>query len=637
MPAVGIGDVVLGPQVCGSLDEAVAREWMVADGLGGYAMGTVAGLRTRGYHGLLMVAGDPVGRRRLGLVGLEATVVLGDRRIPLATHERLPAWFDSTGHEHLVGFDLTDGVPRWRWQIGAVVIEREVAMQHGRPAVGVVHRVLHAPGTVRLELTARGVDRDGHERQMRCDLAVEGAPGGCVVAGRYRVHGRGFAPGAGWRQVHLREEAARGEPDVEHERELGTFTVELVPGEAVGVEAWAGDLAALSPPAGELVAEARQRAKALVASGVDALDGALRRAADQMVVTTPTGPGVVAGYPWFGEWSRDTMLCVPGLLLSTGRLDEARALLRRWAVTLDGGMLANTTDSGRPEHNTVDGTLWYVHALGRYVAATGDDDLASELVEGLDAVVERHLARTRYGIRVDTDGLVTQGVEGVALTWMDARCEGRCITPRRGKPVEVNALWIAALATTAALRARTGGDSSRWSTLEAQARASFLVRFTGGAYGGRRDLIDGPSGDEPACRPNQLLAGSLAGGPGLDASAVVACRDHLLTPLGLRTLDPGDPAYCGSHHGARLVRDEAYHQGTAWPWLVGPYVEAALAAGIDPAPALATVEAHLGEWGLGSISETAEGDAPHAATGCPFQAWSVAEVLRAHRLVAARA
>jgi predicted glycogen debranching enzyme len=293
------------------------------------------------------------------------------------------------------------------------------------------------------------------------------------------------------------------------------------------------------------------------------------------------------------------------------------------------GMVANTTDSGEAAHNTVDATLWYLHAVGAYVERTGDEDLAAELAPLLDDCVQRHLDGTRFGIHVTDDGLLAQGHDGVALTWMDAVTDGCCHTPRAGKPVEVQALWINALGSLRVVNDLIRRDPDRWGLLEEHARSSFTARFAGSDH--VADVVDGPEGTDGRLRPNLLLAASLPHGPGLPASSVEACRDALLTPLGLRTLAPDDPAYLGAHRGTRLARDAAYHQGTVWPWLLGPFVDACMATEVACPAVLDGVEAHLGEVGLGSISETADGDAPHGATGCPFQAWSVAEVLRVRR------
>jgi predicted glycogen debranching enzyme len=326
------------------------------------------------------------------------------------------------------------------------------------------------------------------------------------------------------------------------------------------------------------------------------------------------------------------MTSYEGLFLSTGRAEEGREVLRRAAATLSEGMLANTADTGTLEYNTADGTLWFVHALGRHVDVTGDDDLGAELGPAIEQIVSHHLEGTRFGIGADTDGLLRQGAEGWALTWMDARIDGVPVTPRVGKAVEVNALWIETL-TVAGRLART----DRWQSVGETARESFLRRFVRGDGGGLLDVVDGPGGDDWSVRPNQLLAASLPYGPLSDpddavataaaGAALDACRP-LVTPLGLRSLAPGEPGYRPYHRGSPAERDAAYHEGTVWPWLIGPYADAARRAGVSTDGLLDGLVAHLGDWGLGSVSETADGAAPHAATGCPFQAWSVAELLR---------
>jgi predicted glycogen debranching enzyme len=301
-------------------------------------------------------------------------------------------------------------------------------------------------------------------------------------------------------------------------------------------------------------------------------------------------------------------------------------------------MLANTADAGGTEYNTVDGTLWFLHALGRHVARTGDLDLAASLVPTLGSIVKHHVAGTRFGIRVDDDGLLTQGAPGWALTWMDARVDGQPVTRRAGKAVDIDALWIEGLAVVASLQERVGRDSAATRSLERLARTSFAARF--GRDGRVLDVAEGPDGPSAQVRPNQLLSVSLPHAPLRDGSVVSACGP-LLTSLGLRSLSPDDPRYRGRHRGDQAERDAAYHQGTVWPWLIGPFVDAVGRTGGASGSTLAALpgilaglEAHLDEWGLGSVSETADGDPPHAATGCPFQAWSVAETLRARRLLA---
>ncbi len=630
--------VRLGPQVCGTLAEAALREWLVADGVGGYAMGTVSGLRTRRYHGLLAVAVDGPGNRMLGLAALDPVLVAGDARFRLATDEWGSGTVDPQGNELLVSFDLTDGVPRWRWQIGAIVLERELAAAHGSPTVGVVHRLLATDRPVRLELTPLCTWRSVHgERHASGPPQIEETADGFVFERAYRLAAAGRQAGGEWyRDVRAREEAARGLSDREDLFAAGVFGVELDPGAGHELTATAVLRDDRLPPASDIVRAARARAAELVrrAEAADDLDSQLVLAADQFAISTDARPTAVAGYPWFGEWSRDLMTSYEGLYLATNRHDEGREVLRTSAATVSDGMLANTADTGSLEYNTVDGTLWFVHALGRHVSMTGDRDLGAELAPVLAEIAQRHVDGTRYGIGVDPgDGLLRQGAEGWALTWMDARIDGVPVTQRAGKPVEVNALWLRTLEVAAQL-VSDHDFRARLTSLRSRAAESFVRRFVRTDGRGLLDVVDGPGGDDASVRPNQLIAASLPGSAldiGTARAAVAACRDSLLTPLGLRSLAPSDPGYRPHHRGSPAERDAAYHQGTVWPWLLGPYVDACGAAGVAPDTALAGIEAHLSEWGLGSISETADGAAPHAATGCPFQAWSVAEVLRVRR------
>lgn len=627
-----------GPQTTTTLAAAATREWLVADGLGGYAMGTIAGLRTRRYHGLLVVATAPPGGRHLALVALDPVLVLGDRRVQLATHRWADGTLAPTGHDHLAAFTVTDGVPRWRWQVGEVVVERELAMVHGRLAVAITHRLRGAAGPVELELEALCTWRDAHgERSAANTPQVDATSEGFVFEGRYRVSGPGFEPDGAWYLgVRHDQEADRGLHPTEDLFRAGRFVTELAVGEVAEVRAWADDLTTEPPPASEAVDAARRRARVLLdranTDPTDEVDQLLVLAADAFVVT---GPTVVAGYPWFGDWSRDTMISYEGLFLATGRAEEGRQLLERAAAGLSQGMLANTADTGQLEYNTVDGTLWFVHALGRHVALTGDVDLAAALLPALRGIVAHHVQGTRFGIGMDpTDGLLTQGQPGVALTWMDARIDGEPVTPRHGKPIEINALWVNAVTTTALLAEQVGTDATDLHALAGRAADALRRRFVVDDH--VLDVVDGPDGDDPAFRPNQLLAVSLPHAPLDDRSLVERCGRAVLTPLGLRSLAEHDPAYLGRHCGDGAARDRAYHQGTVWPWLLGPYVDAGLRTGVDVSEALEPLERHLTDWGIGSVSETADGDPPHHATGAPFQAWSVAELLRARRLLLAR-
>jgi predicted glycogen debranching enzyme len=642
-------EIGFGPQVCGQLSAGASREWLVPDGRGGYAMGTVSGLRTRRYHGLLVVAGDTPATRRLGLASLDAAVIFpSGAQVRLATHEWHSGVVDPRGFELLERFDLVDGLPRWRWRIGDLVIERELAMTYGRSCVAVVHRLV-CGGPIRLNLAAACTWRDAHAERRADGPAprVEPVAGGAIVDGAYRLAGPGWEPaGQWWHGVHHREEAVRGlhpEEDLWH---AGTFSAELAgPGDTASVLAWADDLAE-RPPAGiEVITEARRRNRRVVAAAkpADPVDATLALAADAFVVRTRNGPEVVAGYPWFGAWSRDTMTAYEGLFLHTGRVEEGRELLLGYATTLSEGMLANTADTGRVEYNTADATLWFLHAVARHVELTSDTDLADELLPALRAVIDGHLAGTRYGIGVDpADGLLTQGATGEALTWMDARVYGIPVTPRAGKAVEVNALWINGLAAVGELASLVGRDAGAAPRAYERALASFRDRFPTPA-GWLYDVVDAPAPayplggathhDDDLIRPNQLLAWSLPYAPLKPDPAILRLLGAaLLTPLGPRSLAPDSPGFVGRHRGGPAERDGAYHQGTVWPWMTGPYVDACRRAGMRIDDTLIEIDSHLPEFGLGSVSETADGLPPHAATGCPFQAWSVSEILRVRRV-----
>lgn len=354
-----------------------------------------------------------------------------------------------------------------------------------------------------------------------------------------------------------------------------------------------------------------------------------------------SGHTILAGYPWFGDWGRDTMISLAGLTLATGRHAIAAGILRTWARHLSRGLLPNRFPEGSAalgdlDYNSVDATLWYVEALRRYLQASGDLALIHELLPALAAIITAHLEGTRHGIRRDpADGLLSAGADGLQLTWMDAKVNGEVITPRRGKPVEVNALWFCALQTLAHFQERCGGRREPYASLAEQARLGFQ-RFWNPQAGCCWDVLDDPDGlPDGSLRPNQLLAVALTDqllSPEQARQVVAVCSARLLTPLGLRSLDPADRRYQGHYGGGPLQRDRAYHQGTVWAWWLGPWARAHARVHGDPRPALRWLEAigdHLGDAGIGSISEIADGDPPHAPRGCIAQAWSVAEVLQA--------
>jgi predicted glycogen debranching enzyme len=453
-----------------------------------------------------------------------------------------------------------------------------------------------------------------------------------------------------YRGYELRREAERGLDHQDDHLHAGTFHAELARGAAVTVVVSAEPAPSLDGPA------AWQRHEQYVAAtferwateGSEALPRApawvrqLVIAADQFVVKrplpdAPDGLSVIAGYPWFEDWGRDTMISLPGLALATGRAEIARRVLATFARFVDRGMLPNRFPDGAaaPEYNTADAALWYVESVRAYHAATGDDAFLTQVHPTLADIVATYGTGTRYGIAQDqADGLLHSGEAGVQLTWMDAKVGDWVVTPRTGKAVEINALWHNALRAMAAFARRLGRSPGEWETEAARVAAGF-GRFWNEAAGCCFDVIDGPSGDDASVRPNQIFAVSLPAsplGPEQQRGVVEACARHLLTSFGLRSLDPRHPDYKGRYEGGPRERDGAYHQGTVWGWLLGPFALAHFKVHGDRQAARAFLEPlgwHIGAYGLGSLGEVFDGDPPHLPGGCPFQAWTVAETLRA--------
>jgi hypothetical protein len=607
---------VFGTQVCSSLAEGggADREWLISDGTGGYASGTGAGLRTRRQHALLVTA-----EQKVALVTLDPVVTLTSlARAELGVHEWASRAVAPQGHRLLESFDLTDGVPRWHWRIGDVVIERELAMERGRPGIGAVHRVVAAPAPVDLTLGVLCTWRDA-EGDQPAALATESVADGVLVAGAYRIAGPGWRPGGDWYYGAY----TRRDGYLEDLWYAGSFTATLAAGECLEVCAWAGALARRPAPATALVAAARQRSRKVVRAAKPASDveAHLALAADAHIVPAD----VVASYPGGRPIQRDTLTAYEGLFLETGRADEGRVLLRGYA--------------GRLGVPAMDVPLWFVHAVERHVTRTGDTDLAAELLPALDGIIVARLDGTgTSGVRADpVDGLLTQDPVPATLTWMDTRLGRHPVTPRPGKPVEVNALWVNALGAVARLHKALGDEpDTRYDT----ARTGFVKRYPA-PDGWLYDIVDTPAPeyplagslpyDDPVLRPNQLLAWSLPYAPldGTCPAPLHAVGAQLLTPLGPRSLAPAEYGYQGRYRG-----EADRHQGTAWPWLIGAYAAACRVAGLPTTDLLTGLTAHLAEYGLGSVGELADGDPPHAPGGAPFHARSVAELLRARRLLA---
>jgi predicted glycogen debranching enzyme len=648
-----------GREICGDLRVAESREWLCTNGIGGFASGTAAGVLTRRYHGLLVAALEPPLGRTLVVAKLDDHVEYGGVRRPLFANRWADGSVDPRGCDHLEEFHLEGTTPVWTYAVADARIEKRVFMEPGANTTYVRYALVRAAEPVTLELTVLVNYRDYHgtTRGGEWRMAVESIPGGLrVVAfeGARPVvvlaEGAGTALAHTWyRGFRLLAEEARGLDGHEDHLHAATLKMRLAPGEARSVVC---SVEGAPSTDGEAAWARRQRYEAELLSGWDRARPAARTtptwirhlvlAADQFVVRRPLpddpeGMSIIAGYHWFGDWGRDTMIGLPGLLLETGRPEVARRILSTFARFVDRGMLPNRfPDAGEtPEYNTADATLWYVEAIRAYHVATGDDTLLRNLYPALADIMRWHRHGTRYGIVEDpSDGLLRAGAPGVQLTWMDAKIGDWVVTPRTGKAVEVNALWYNALRAMEGFAHRLGQPTDGWSKLAQRVGAGF-GRFWNPEVGHCYDVIDGPTGDDAALRPNQILAVSLAEsplGPAQQRQVVDACARHLLTSFGLRSLSPGHPQYRGGYGGGPRERDAAYHQGPAWAWLLGPFALAHLRVHGDPAAARSFLEPlahHLGEYGVGSIAEIFEGDAPHCPRGCIAQAWSVAETLRA--------
>ncbi len=639
-----------------SADGALAarREWLLTNGVGGYAMGTVSGELTRAYHGYLVAALAPPLGRTLSMAKLEETLAVAGRSCGLSTNRWESGAVAPTGYAHLERFELDGGSARWTFVVGDVVLEKRLWMTRERNEVYVRYTVARASDPVALTLVPLVNDRSHHGRSRSADGAEATLAGRRFTVARGARSrlvveadgGRATLDASWWRGFHLQREADRGLDPLEDHLALGRIEATLFEGQSLTVRARAGSDAEGTDTMDQAATRSgvqRHVAHLLEVAPATLLDDPRTRqlllAADQFVVRRGADRGgatVIAGYPWFGDWGRDTMIALPGLALATGRFGIARDILSTWAAFVDRGMIPNRfPGAGQPpEYHTVDATLFYVEAVRAYVAATHDLDTARTLFPVLEEILARHHEGTRHGIGVDpSDGLLRAGEPGVQLTWMDARVGGRVITPRMGKPVEINALYYNALRTTCGLARQLGRDGETYRARAARVRESF-GRYWNAERGFLYDVIDGPGGPDARLRPNQLFAASLHHSP-LErerrAAVVRACARALWTPVGLRSLARGEEGYLSHFAGPPERRDAAYHQGTVWGWLLGPLASASYAADGDAERALSYIEPILGslcEHGVGTLSEVFEPEPPFEPRGCIAQAWTVAEVLR---------
>jgi predicted glycogen debranching enzyme len=637
---------------CQDLARALSLEWLETNGRGGFASGTVAGANTRRYHAVLLIARKPPVERFTLVNHLEEWVELDGRAIPLSTN-LYPGAVHPAGYAACSKFSSTPW-PTWTFDCGRAAIQRELVCVPGRDLVIVRWKLVGAgPGPaflrVRPMLSGRDSHLTHHENSTLSTAALTGS--GWVSWQPYAdvptvraIHPGTYRHDPDWyRRIQFPVERERGLDDEEDWWSPGELRLDLVSGQAT-------QLILTTEQTGQCDAEtllteerARRDRRGSAAPNSDPLAVALWRATDTYLSQRGNGHTVLAGYPWFTDWGRDTFMSLPGLCLVTGRYDVAWSIIAEGSAHVSEGMVPNrwSDRDDQPEYNTIDASLWFVHAVERYHAYTQDDARVRSVAwPAVKQILDRYRRGTRYDIHMDRDGLIAGGTSGVQVTWMDARVGEWVVTPRHGKPVEVQALWMRALEAGSRLAERFGEPAyaARCRRERELAARSFRARFwhEGGGY--LYDVIDGPEGDDSSIRPNQIYPLALCRDvvPLDQARRVLTIvLRHLLTPVGLRTLSPSDPRYRPRYEGGVRDRDGAYHQGTVWPFLLGPFITAWLnvygrdsTRRADARSFLDGLERHLDEACMGQVSEIFDGDAPHLPRGCPAQAWSVAEPLR---------
>ena len=664
MTALCKTNIEFGRGICGSLEIAEQREWLLTNGIGGYASGTVSGNLTRRYHGLLVAAlNPPVGRTQL-VAKLDETANFDGRDYLLATNRWASGTVEPQGYLNIESFRLEGTTPVWAYGLADALLEKRIWMKHGENTTYVQYSLLRGGRTIHLVIKALVNYRDFHSTthaanwQMKIAsveqgvriAAYEGAIPFYLLSADSQLE-----PRHDWyRDFFLPLEKYRGLDDRDDHLLVATASLELPVGKSATFVLTTNARAELDGARG--LAEHVERERNLSsqwqesdpqgASSAPCWICQLILAADQFVVKRSLpeeseGRSIIAGYHWFGDWGRDTMIALPGLTLTTGRPEIAKKILFAFSRYVDRGMLPNNFPDagGKPEYNTVDAALWYFEAVRQYFETTSDREAVVKLFPTLAQIIDAHLKGTRYNIHVDEDGLLYAGEEGVQLTWMDAKVGDWVVTPRIGKPVEVNALWFNALKTMVKLAPLAEKSAEPFQKMAAMVQGSFS-KFWNAAAGFCYDVIDDPRlGNDASLRPNQILAVSLPESPlppDQQKAVVDVCARRLLTSHGLRSLAQNEPGYQGHYSGGPRERDGAYHQGTVWGWLIGPFVLAHLHVYGDRKAAQSFLEplgTQIFSDGLGTLSEIYEGDAPFTPRGCIAQAWTVAEVLRAWRQI----
>ncbi|MBP0008451.1 amylo-alpha-1,6-glucosidase [Roseofilum sp. Belize Diploria] len=657
--------IEVGREICGDWAIALSREWLVTNSIGGYASGTIASGLTRRYHGLLVAALKPPLQRTLLLTKLDETVTYSQKSYPLFTNRWVGGKVDGNGDRHLESFRLEGTTPVWTFACGDMLLEKRIWMRQRENTTYIRYDLVRCSAPVDLEIDAiantrpynllqEDLDFPIHTQRIESGIKLE-TPGESIPWYLFSSGGELTLLGTWIQGYDLPMERYRGDGYQENHFHACTLTVSLNVGDSLTLVASTQSQVNLDGK------EALQQQHRYEQQHLDRWQATpylntekapdwirqLILAADQFIVCRPLYPNshgktAIAGYPWFTDWGRDTMISLPGLTLATGRTEVAKRVLTTFAQYVDRGMLPNVFPDGGedPAYNTVDATLWYFEAVRQYYQATRDRPLLAELFPVLADIIDWHCRGTRYQIHRDPDdGLLYAGEAMTQLTWMDAKYGDWVVTPRQGKPVEVNALWYNALHTMVAFARKLGKEDREYETLAKQAEKGF-ARFWNAEAGYCYDVIDTTTGNDPKLRPNQIFAVSLPQSPltpEQQRGVVEACGRSLLTSYGLRSLSPDDPQYIGHYGGNLAHRDGAYHQGTVWGWLLGPFAIAHFKVYNEPERALSLLTPmahHLYTHGIGSISEIFDGDPPFTPRGCIAQAWSVAETLRAWQLIA---
>lgn len=632
----------------------LAREYLETNAIGGYCSSTILGARTRKYHGLLVAALNPPLDRHLLVADLEETLIVRGKRIDLSTNEYVGAIYPQ-GYRYLKEFSI-DPLPKWVFEVDGIILEKTIFMCHGENTTCVVYEI-SSNGAIRttealLELKPIVAIRSHHslisenqEQTIEIEvgpttLRVERLGTGSVTISFKK--GRFEYQPTWYRSFDYRREKEYGYPSTEDLFCPGRMVFPFANSSRIGV-AISTDDAPIHDIDVRKEREIARRESILSQLGDDqGLLSTLSLAADAFLVKRGEGGcSVIAGYPWFADWGRDTMISLPGLCLATGRFGDAKKIIRTFVDLMKHGLIPNhiPEHGGEPAYNTIDATLWLFEAVWKYYEATGDGELIVDILPSLRDSIKCHLNGTLFGIKMDEDGLLMGGMEGIQLTWMDAKVGDKVITARKGKPVEVNALWYNALRIMAMLSSSFGAlaDESHYDMLAARVHQSFNQKFWNPERACLFDCLT-ENGADPSIRPNQIFAISLTHpvlAPERWKDVIAVVEANLLTPYGLRTLSPDDPGYRGQYRGDIFSRDSAYHQGTVWPWLLGHYLDAYLKTyGINAQTIaycydhLQAFGEHLRTAGLGTISEIFDGDPPHLPNGCIAQAWSVAETFR---------